>query len=641
MFLCACLCVLAVLANPAKGDTIKVTNTMRSKEILSDLIVYSDPNDPDPKTGKWKKKVLVAPDDPNDDIVLNPKASVTFHADFKIWLYETSTPILIRGWLYYDSPTYVFRGKIGVPKKVGFIRDPDEQQTVVLTQTEDYIDAPWALLAPEGTVLACTEGIIPGRPGWFVGTDINFDTGEVTGAYTGNVEVLATVFEVLVFTPPYPPDGAVEIPLYADLHWPKSEEAVSYDVYFGTDFDDVKYGRRGTFKGNTTARYYEPGTLERCYDYYWRVEPVEEEEEEEIIVDWVITTGDVRIYADIFKFGEVWSFTTVGRKAMDPYPANGAIDVSPHVILSWDYPYCYIIPHYDVYFGIDFYAVANADTSDTTGIYRGRQAVDANSYDPGTLEPGTAYYWKVEEGNEPPPPPPEWQGSIWSFMTAAPPEPPDEPEPPMPDWTELSFPYDGLDHVFAEDLDALPHKGFVINSSEDNIMPFEVFAIDSNGLEIPYSRYEVLPAMTSMINIEEASQYAFRMPMSIEGPAALTANISVKNANVMEGDTSSKCDDTDDRYLSLPGPATYAVEVNGFHYSFGYKQNSECDLRISVNLYDISTKTETTSVPTVVPPGGSYKATHTVPKGKRLIVHVVCCKVPGQPCYYSYKLEKK
>ena len=227
---------------------------------------------------------------------------------------------------------------------------------------------------------------------------------------------------------PRPADGAVEIPLDADLCWPKSEEAVSYDVYFGTDFDDVKYGRRGTFKGSTTARYYDPGTLERCYDYYWRVEPVEEEEEEEIIVDWVITTGDVRIYADIFKFGEVWSFTTVGRKAMDPYPANGAIDVSPHVILSWDYPYCYIIPHYDVYFGIDFYAVANADTSDTTGIYRGRQALDANSYDPGGLEPGTTYHWKIHGVNEPTP---EWQGDVWSFTGEV-----------AATWTQLTVYYD-------------------------------------------------------------------------------------------------------------------------------------------------------------------------------------------------------
>jgi hypothetical protein len=131
----------------------------------------------------------------------------------------------------------------------------------------------------------------------------------------------------------YPPDGAVDIPLDAELCWPISEEAESYDVYFGTDFDDVKYGRRGTFKGNQTARWYDPGTLEPCYNYYWRIEPVIEEEEDEegkepppdgpwppdgpkVQVDSPITTGDVRIYADMY-IGDVWSFTTVSYLVVD------------------------------------------------------------------------------------------------------------------------------------------------------------------------------------------------------------------------------------------------------------------------------------------------------------------------------------
>ncbi len=187
-------------------------------------------------------------------------------------------------------------------------------------------------------------------------------------------------------------------------------------MYFGTNFDNVKYGRVGTFKGNQKARCYDLGTLEPCTTYYWRIKPVIEEEEEDdgpIIVESVITTSKVRIYDSIY-IGDVWSFTTGPAKATNPHPANGATDVDPNAILSWT-PGCSAAFH-DVYFGTDLDAVANADTSDTTGIYRAR--LDAKDYNPGGLEPGTTYYWKIDEvvltaGQV-------WRvsdGDVWSFTT--------------------------------------------------------------------------------------------------------------------------------------------------------------------------------------------------------------------------------
>ncbi|MHC4806856.1 MAG: LamG domain-containing protein [Planctomycetota bacterium] len=51
---------------------------------------------------------------------------------------------------------------------------------------------------------------------------------------------------------------------------------------------------------------------------------------------------------------------------------------------------------HDVYLGISEMAVAGADISDTTGIYRGRQ--DANSYTPTeALEFNETYYWRIDE----------------------------------------------------------------------------------------------------------------------------------------------------------------------------------------------------------------------------------------------------
>ncbi len=71
---------------------------------------------------------------------------------------------------------------------------------------------------------------------------------------------------------------------------------------------------------------------------------------------------------------------------------------------------------HDVYFGEDAQAVANADTT-TADIYQGRQALDATTFDPGTLEWNKTYYWRVDEINEDDPESP-WKGSLWSFTTA-------------------------------------------------------------------------------------------------------------------------------------------------------------------------------------------------------------------------------
>jgi len=65
-----------------------------------------------------------------------------------------------------------------------------------------------------------------------------------------------------------------------------------------------------------------------------------------------------------------------------------------------------------VYLGLDRDAVANADASDTTGIYRGRQS--ATSYTPpeGVTWGGGPYFWRVDENNNDGT---ITKGRIWSF----------------------------------------------------------------------------------------------------------------------------------------------------------------------------------------------------------------------------------
>jgi len=101
-------------------------------------------------------------------------------------------------------------------------------------------------------------------------------------------------------------------------------------------------------------------------------------------------------------------------KATNPYPADGAIDTSREIIISWTSGKS--ADKHEVYFGTDINDVNNADITDTTGIYRGSLELDVTSYTPTEtpLQWNQTYYWRVDEVNEADPNSP-WKGDIWSF----------------------------------------------------------------------------------------------------------------------------------------------------------------------------------------------------------------------------------
>jgi len=97
--------------------------------------------------------------------------------------------------------------------------------------------------------------------------------------------------------------------------------------------------------------------------------------------------------------------------AWNPKPSQGSIlyirDATP---LSWS-PGDNASGH-DVYFGTDRDAVADADASDTTGIYRGRQGVTIYTPSEGVEWGGGPYYWRVDEYNTDAT---ISKGNVWSF----------------------------------------------------------------------------------------------------------------------------------------------------------------------------------------------------------------------------------
>jgi hypothetical protein len=195
-------------------------------------------------------------------------------------------------------------------------------------------------------------------------------------------------------TNPSPATGAVVEATWVSLSWSPATRAVSHDVYFGENFNDVNDGAAGTFRGNTTSPFFVAGFPGYPYPdglvpgttYYWRIDEVNQADP-----------------ASPWK-GDVWHFSIPPAKAYNSNPPDGAKFIPEDVTLSWT-PGFDARLHY-VYFGTDFDTVNGA----TGGLPQGTA-----SYKPtGPLVAETLYYWRVDEFDGKA----THKGDIWSFTTA-------------------------------------------------------------------------------------------------------------------------------------------------------------------------------------------------------------------------------
>ncbi|MFH1883550.1 MAG: LamG domain-containing protein, partial [Planctomycetota bacterium] len=192
---------------------------------------------------------------------------------------------------------------------------------------------------------------------------------------------------------PGPADGAMHEDTWVNLGWTPGALAVSHDVYFGDNFDDVSAGAESTFQGNQTLTFLVvgfpgfafPDGLVPGTTYYWRVDEVNEQEPNS---PWK---------------GDIWSFSVPPKTAYAPDPADGAEQVDPDVQLSWTAGFGAKL--HTVYFGDNFDDVNNA----TGGLPQG-----ATTYTPpGTLKLAKTYYWRVDEFDAIA----TYKGDVWSFTT--------------------------------------------------------------------------------------------------------------------------------------------------------------------------------------------------------------------------------
>jgi hypothetical protein len=191
---------------------------------------------------------------------------------------------------------------------------------------------------------------------------------------------------------PNPANDAYYEDTWTNVSWRPGDFALSHDVYFGDNFDDVNNGAESTFLGNQASTYFIVGFPGFAYpdglipgtSYYWRIDEVNDAEPNS---PWK---------------GPVWNFTVPPMTAYNPNPADNAESIDTSAKLSWTGGFRTKL--HTIYFGDNFDDVNNAagglPQADTT-------------YSPGTLELAKTYYWRVDEFDAFT----THKGDVWSFTT--------------------------------------------------------------------------------------------------------------------------------------------------------------------------------------------------------------------------------
>jgi hypothetical protein len=230
----------------------------------------------------------------------------------------------------------------------------------------------------------------------------NENTTELTGETNPfgflNALVLTTTAVMTKARAPEPANGSLYPDVEVTLSWIPGGYAVSNNVYFGDNFDDVNNATPedtdiflGSIQENSFSIIIDmppyPDGLTRGTTYYWRVDGINDSNPDS---PWK---------------GNVWSFTVSPKTAFNPSPVDTSLFADPNLTLLWD-PGAHSIEHH-VYFGTSLENVQAGTGGTDKGV-----TTDPN-YTPGLLELNTTYYWRVDEfdGMN------TNVGDVWSFTT--------------------------------------------------------------------------------------------------------------------------------------------------------------------------------------------------------------------------------
>jgi len=276
---------------------------------------------------------------------------------------------------------------------LGFVYDIDDQQQRI------YLDGELVGERASTPFLGTTQDTLIGSwnsDQWFEGI---IDDVQIYDHVLTENEILAAMRGLEGYpyaSKPSPADGAMITETWASMAWSAGDFAVSHNVYFGDNFDDVNDGTGDTFRGNQAlnSKYFVAGFPGYAFPeglvygetYYWRIDEVNDNDPNS---PWK---------------GRVWSFWIQPLKAYDLVPGDGSKFVdSENLILSWTAGKNAVL--HTVYFSDNF-----DDVNDRVG---GNQTA-LKTFTPGPLEVEKTYYWRVDEftalGTN--------EGDVLSFTTA-------------------------------------------------------------------------------------------------------------------------------------------------------------------------------------------------------------------------------
>jgi len=207
--------------------------------------------------------------------------------------------------------------------------------------------------------------------------------GPVLSFTTGSVPAIAGV--------PSPAIGELGVNLMPTLSWQASAGATAYDVYLGTNQNDVANAgqQNAQFRGSVNTTMFMPAALLGNTQYFWRIDAK--------------GPGGVAT-------GTVWNFTTAPARATAPVPANNALNVALNVSLSWTAGAG--ATSHDVYLGTDLMAVTDATDADPEFQINQLGTTFVPTDD---LAGNTQYFWRIDEVNDDG----VTKGTIWRFTTGA------------------------------------------------------------------------------------------------------------------------------------------------------------------------------------------------------------------------------
>lgn len=177
---------LLTLPDARAGFVIEIANTTDHSQALSDLIAFSADGERDP---------IVEFDTPDDPTI---PARETRRFTSKL---DDVSRIFVSQRINDKEIESVALKVTNAPKVVPLLDDPLGIMPLYLILDFDLLSG---AIPSVGDLLEFSNGLNPGLQGWFVGTNADLMTGEVSEPFTGVAEVVSTAFSIALISVPEP-----------------------------------------------------------------------------------------------------------------------------------------------------------------------------------------------------------------------------------------------------------------------------------------------------------------------------------------------------------------------------------------------------------------------------------------------------